>query len=137
MVFRTESVQIALTNSDTKGIMYSKYRAKKIEYGHHSFASQFEAAVYQWLQLREKNKEISELRCQETIYLTKARIIYKPDFSFIENSEKRFVEAKGFETPEWRIKRRLWGSYGPGPLEIYKGSAKSFVLHETIIPENH
>jgi hypothetical protein len=113
---------------------YSKFKAKKVQYNDFSFASQLEAAVYQWLQLREKNKEISDLRCQETVYLTKARIISKPDFSFIENGSKRFAESKGFETPEWRIKRRLWEHYGPGPLEIYKGSAKSFRLHETIIP---
>jgi hypothetical protein len=114
--------------------VYSKYRAKKIQYNDFSFASQLEAAVFQWLQLRVKNKEISDMRCQETVYLTKARIISKPDFSFYENGTKRFAEAKGFETPEWRIKRRLWEHYGPGPLEIYKGSAKSFRLHETIIP---
>jgi hypothetical protein len=115
---------------------YSKFRAKKVEFDHHSFASQLEAAVYLHLKSCEQEGGIKDLKCQQTVYLTKARIIYKPDFSFLDtmNGLRTFAEAKGFETPEWRIKRRLWEWYGEGPLWIYKGSAKSFRLHETITP---
>lgn len=113
-----------------------KYGAKKVEYDHHSFSSKLEASVYQWLKLREKNKEITDIKCQETIYLTLARIIYKPDFSFVDinTNQKIYAESKGFETSDWRIKRRLWIFYGPGPLEIYKGSHSNFKLHETLTP---
>ncbi len=114
--------------------MYSKYKAQRVSYDHHSFASKFEAALYHWLKFREKNGEITEIKCQETVYLTKARIIYKPDFSYtdLETGKKVYAEAKGYETSDWRIKRRLWEYYGPGDLEIYKGSANNFKLHETL-----
>ena len=103
-----------------------KYGASKVQYDNQSFSSKFEAALYQWLKLRELNGEITDIKCQETIYLTDAKIIYKPDFSYylyIKDSaaKKIYAESKGFETSDWRIKRRLWAHYGPGPLEIYKG----------------
>lgn len=114
-----------------------KYGSSKVEYDNQSFASKFEAALYQWLKLRELNGEIRDVKCQETIYLTNARIIYKPDFSYVDikSDKKIWAESKGFETSDWRIKRRLWEHYGPGPLEIYKGSAKNFQLHETLTPK--
>jgi predicted nuclease of restriction endonuclease-like RecB superfamily len=115
--------------------MTNKYNAKRVNYDIHSFASQLERSVFVFLQAREKMKEISDLRCQESVYLTKARILFKPDFSFIENGIKIFAEAKGFCTAEYNIKRRLWKFYGEGPLEVYKGTANNFVLSETIIPE--
>jgi hypothetical protein len=113
-----------------------KYKSQKVRYDHHSFSSKLEAALYQWLKLREQNKEIEDIRCQETIYLTDARIIYKPDFSYLDmaSSERRYAEAKGYETSDWRIKRRLWMYYGPGILEIYKGSHNNFSLQETLKP---
>lgn len=51
-----------------------------------------------------------------------------------ETGDVHYHEAKGFETPEWRLKRRLWLHNGPGPLTVYKGSYKSFKVHETLIP---
>jgi hypothetical protein len=68
--------------------------------------------------------------------MTKARILYKPDFGYfdVDMDSIAFAEAKGFETDIWRIKRRLWAHYGEGPLLVYKGSAKSLILHETIVP---
>jgi len=113
-----------------------KYKSQKVEYDHQSFSSKLEAALYQWLKLREKNGEITDIKCQETVYLTLARIIYKPDFSYVDktSNEKIYAESKGFETSDWRIKRRLWQFYGPGILEIYKGSHKNFSLHETLKP---
>jgi hypothetical protein len=116
----------------------NKYKSKRVSYDYHSFASKFEASVYNWLKLREKNGEIHSIKCQETIYLTLAQIVYKPDFSFITNDSKQkiWAEAKGFETAEWRIKRKLWIYYGPGPLEIYKGSHDNFRLSETLFVIN-
>jgi hypothetical protein len=116
----------------------NKYKSQKVNYDYHSFASKFEASVYNWLKLREKNGEICDIKCQETIYLTLAQIIYKPDFSFITNDSKQkiWAEAKGFETAEWRIKRKLWIYYGPGPLEIYKGKHDNFRLSETLFVIN-
>lgn len=98
-------------------------------------ASKLEAALYNLLKLREMAQELTELKTQVQVYLTRARIIYKPDFSYYEGGILTYAESKGFETPEWRIKRRLWKCYGPGKLLVYKGSYKRLYLHETIIPE--
>ena len=113
----------------------NKYGSKKVESNGRSFDSKLERAVFEELNLLEKAGNISELKCQVSVYLTEARILFKPDFSFIRDGELIFLEVKGFETPVWRIKRRLWEHYGEGPLEIYKGSARNFFLHETIKPK--
>lgn len=114
----------------------AKYGAKRTELAGRSFASKLEASVYALLLLREKAGEIAEIECQVQVALTAAGIIYKPDFRFIRTADARacFAEAKGFETPEWRIKLRLWKVYGLGPLELWKGSAARPVLVDTINP---
>lgn len=102
----------------------------------YSFASQLEAAVFNLLELREKAGEIYDIQHQDHIYLTDARICYIPDFKFFCRFTNDYVwaEAKGFETDVWKIKKRLWQYYGPGKLEIYKGTAKKIKLIETVIP---
>lgn len=113
-----------------------KFGNKKQELDGYSFSSKLEAALYLRLKVRESAGEIKDIKCQETIYLTDARIIYKPDFSFfyILGGKKRYAESKGFETPEWRIKRRLWMHYGPEKMEIWMGSHTNIFLKETIGP---
>lgn len=104
----------------------------------HSFASKLEAAVWEILKAKQEAGEISDLRCQHHVSLTLADVKMIPDFSAIntKTGERWFFEAKGAETPEWRIKRRLWaGGYGPGPLEVWSGSYKYPSLKETIYPK--
>lgn len=115
----------------------NKYYAKKVDRAGYSFASKLEAALFDLLKLRERAGEIRDLQCQDTVYLTDARIMYKPDYKFFEVAENDFAwaESKGFSTDVWSIKRRLWKSYGPGKLYIYKGSHTRLVLDETIIPK--
>jgi len=104
-----------------------KFKNKRELRDGRSFASKFEATLYDQLKEREENKEIGVLECQVSVYLTEAKILYKPDFRAFDNGLGVWVwfEAKGFETDVWRIKKRLWKCYGPGRLEIYKGSYKS------------
>ncbi len=99
----------------------------------HSHRSQLEISVCAMI---GKRKDIRLLQVEDHIYLTRARILYIPDFRCedVETLEPIWIEAKGFEAPTWRIKRRLWKSYGPGPLLVYKGSAARPILHETLIP---
>jgi len=115
----------------------TKYGAKKTERAGQSFGSKLEAAVFEMHRLMQLAGEIKELKAQESVYLTEARIQYIADLSFIDvkSAEKIWAEAKGFETDVWRIKRRLWKEYGPGALRVYKGSHRSFKLHEEIIPK--
>jgi hypothetical protein len=113
-----------------------KYGAKRTERAGYSFASKLEAAVFDMLKLQEKAGEISSLQCQVQVRLTDAGIIYKPDFKFFDERLRCdvYAEAKGYETAEWRIKLRLWRSYGPGLLRIYKGSAARITLADEIVP---
>lgn len=121
-------------------IKFDKQRIKKYqrtESHGRSFHSKLEAAHYENLLLLERAKKISNIRCQVHVKLTLAEITSIVDFLVFDHEKNIDVyqETKGFETPEWRIKRRLWQYYGPGPLEIYSGRWSSIVLKETIIPK--
>lgn len=116
----------------------SKYGAQRIQVGDHSYASKLESAVAQQLELRVKAGEIEIERVQDQIHLTAANILYKPDFRIRnkDSGESEWVEAKGFETPEWRIKRRLWiAGYGPGKLTVISGSASRLAVKEELMPK--
>lgn len=116
-----------------------KYNSERVYLDGRSFASKLEAAIYGHLKILCAAGELADLRCQPHVFLTKARIEMIPDFSVtdLKLGETVFVEAKGFETSDWRIKRRLWTVYGPARLRVYKGSAKYFKIAEEIIPNEH
>lgn len=101
------------------------------------FASKLEGAVYDHLWLREKAGEIKIIQCQKHVKLTRAEIVCIPDFYVLDilSGEPFFVEAKGCESERWLIVRKLWRKYGPGKLEIFKGTYKKIYLAETIIPD--
>lgn len=112
----------------------SKYGATRVKQAGYSFASKLEAATHQLLKLLEAAGEITVDQVQASVHLTDARILYKPDFKITDLStgEPVWVEAKGFETPEWRIKKRLWEHYGPGDLQIYRSSSSGPKLTEVV-----
>jgi len=115
----------------------SKYGSTKVNFHGRSFGSKLEAAVYQMLLAREQAGEISDIKCQVNVHLTMAKILYIADFSFFDNVVLKVVycESKGFESPEWRLKRKLWMHFGPGKLEIWKGTYKRPTLSEVITPK--
>jgi hypothetical protein len=102
----------------------SKLGNIRVSYDGHSFASKLEAAVYFQLKILLMAGEIEILSFQPRVHLTDARILYIPDFKCrnLKTNEIYFVEAKGFETTDWKIKKRLWEKYGPGPLHIWHGT---------------
>jgi hypothetical protein len=112
----------------------NKFRAKPTN----GFPSKLESAVYDLLVLLERSGEISDIRRQEVVQLSNAKINYKTDFSYVETATgtKVWVEAKGFEQDVWKLKKKLWAAYGPGKLQIYKGSYIRPTLDEEIIPTN-
>ena len=70
--------------------------------------------------------------------MTRARILYIPDFKYtvIATGETEHAELKGFKTPEFNLKKKLWAAgYGPGVLKIYNSQGGRIVLVETIIPK--
>lgn len=114
-----------------------KYNAVRTKHAGYSFASKAESTLFDYLKVLERCGEIKNIQCQDHVKLTKAEILLIPDFKFFDvKSEKTvWAEMKGFETPEWRIKRRLWKFYGPGELQVYKAPGGKILLTETIIPK--
>jgi predicted nuclease of restriction endonuclease-like RecB superfamily len=112
----------------------NKYRARRTSLDGYSFQSKLEADCYLFLKNQE---DVEILQTQIQVHLTRAKILYKPDFKIQYKSTKEivYVEAKGFQTASWRIKRRLWMFYGPAPLLIYQARGTRLILTETIIPK--
>ena len=115
---------------------YSKFKNKRTERLGYSFSSGLEAAVFSLLKDDELAGNSKVEKVQDRVLLTDAKIAYIADFkcSDPKTGEIYWVEAKGYETPSWRIKLRLWKFYGPGKLLIYKGTKIRPVLSETVIP---
>jgi hypothetical protein len=104
----------------------------------HSHRSKLERAVCDLILLREKAGEIRLVQVEDHIYLTKARIGYVVDFKceLIDTGAPLWIEAKGFPNDRWPMKKKLWKHYGPGMLEIWRGTHARPYLDETIIPDN-
>lgn len=104
-------------------------------YGH-NHRSKLESTVCGILQLRMRAGELTDIFFEEPVFLTHARIKSVPDFKCVtKTGEILYVEAKGHETGEYRIKKKLWKYYGPAPLEVWKGSYLKPLLDQIIVPE--
>lgn len=107
-----------------------KYNAKRVEKAGLSFDSKAESRLHDELLLREKAGEIKILKLQDRIHLV-AGIHMIPDFKILNlaTGGEEWVEMKGFRTPEFMLKRRLWSgncdkcgrAIGPGPISIHYG----------------
>ncbi len=120
-----------------RAALENKYGAERItDHAGRSFASKGEAKLFDSLRLMEMTGLISGLTQQVTVRLSKAEIVYIPDFRAHEFSFgcEVYYEFKGFETERWPIIKKLWKFYGPGPLKIFKGDYRKIFLHEEIIP---
>jgi predicted nuclease of restriction endonuclease-like RecB superfamily len=106
----------------------SKYKAIKTVIDGVKFDSKGEAEYY----LHLIATGVNVLQLQPKIYLTDARILYKPDFLIKENGVLIYVDYKGMETPVFKIKKRLWKKYIDAPLRIVKKSGKNFKIVEEI-----
>jgi predicted nuclease of restriction endonuclease-like RecB superfamily len=100
------------------------------------FDSRGERDCYLYLLALEQAGEIKILGRQEKVYLTDAKILMKPDFKIMDLKKNCivWVEFKGFETTDYNIKKRLWEYYGPGPLRVFKGGAKTMKMVDEVIP---
>lgn len=117
---------------------YGGSQREKIEHHGHWFDSRLEKALFDLLALRERAGEIRDLAHQPgTVFLSEARIQYRPDFRFTNctTGEVEYAESKGFPNDKWPIKKKLWKAYGPGKLEIWMGTASNIKLVETISPK--
>ena len=112
----------------------NKYKATRTAEG---YDSKLEQAVGAMLHFMEKAGEIKDIRRQHRVELSAAKIACKIDFSYtdVKTNQTIFIEAKGLDLERWRIIKKLWAHYGPGRLEVWKGTYKCPKLHEIIIPE--
>lgn len=81
------------------------------------FDSGWECTVAERLWLRQKAGEISDLCFQVNVTLLGC-INMRPDFQHIEDGELITHEAKGFETSDYVVKRKLWAISGPTEYRI-------------------
>ncbi len=103
------------------------------------FSSKFENAVHEILLLKQKLGEARNIKCQRSVVLMEGppgvRINWKIDFSF-ENRDtdwqEEFVEAKGVETADYKLKLKLYKMIAPARLTIYKGSWQRPKVYEII-----
>lgn len=114
----------------------SKYGNQKVVYNGIKFDSIGECDCYKFYELHQRAGVIRNLSTQPKVYLTDAKILYKPDLLFYENQINQwiYVDYKGRRTTAFQLKRRLWKYYGPGPLILCNGYGLNIKIIETIMP---
>lgn len=126
---------------DPRGRRSNKYGATRCEctayteLAGRSFPSKLERSVARDLVILQRAGIISSLELQPKIILTDANISWRVDFSYIEDDVTWYHEAKGDEDRGYKIKKKLWTVYGPGPLRITKGTERKHGVVETITPQ--
>lgn len=107
----------------------------------HSHRSKLESAVCQMLQYREKAGEIRIIQVEDHICICgpeghecPRRIQYVADFKCLDltTNQHFWVEAKGFPNDRWPRTKILWRHYGPGKLEIWRGTYGNLLLDEVL-----
>lgn len=99
-----------------------------------SFDSKAERRRGDQLRLLELAGAITDLEFQPQTRLSAANIGYKPDFRYVQDGVTIYEDVKGVATEGFRIKARLWGSYGPAQLRILKVRGTGFIISKTISP---
>ncbi len=85
-----------------------KYKNKKTEVDGIVFDSKAEAKRYEELKLLKKHKLIQGFARQPS-FLLPGNIRYRPDFIVCDlNGEITVEDVKGFETKEFKLKKKLW-----------------------------
>lgn len=103
-----------------------------------SHRSQLERAVCALIRARELAGEIIHEKHEDRVAIGRAKYVYFADFRVrdAKTSEVFWIEAKGNEKGgRWPTTKRQWQAYGPGKLEVWKGSYKRPFLAKTIYPE--
>lgn len=118
----------------------SKYGANKVTHGTWSCDSGMERDFGAGhLRYQELAGELNDIRHHVKIPLL-PNISYEVDYvTFnLKTREDDYHEVKGFEDAVWKIKRKLWGWFGPGKLFVWKrqSGASQFYLAECIVPKS-
>ena len=111
----------------------SKYNNRKIVIDGHKFDSMAEGEYYLEIMALLKDGVYSAVELQPKVYMTGARILYKPDFKCTNSDGAiEYYDVKGMRTAVFQIKKRLWEYYGPGLLGIIEKKGKKFVCTEMV-----
>lgn len=92
------------------------------------FASKDERDRYQQLKILERAGIISDVKRQQEIILTKARISYTADATYIEDGVKIVEDYKGFIGERFRVIMQLWRVYGPAVLRVVTRAHGAFIV---------
>jgi len=121
---------------------FHKYKAKKSasflpELSGRTFPSRLERRVAEQLCILQRDGKITDLKFQDTVHLTRANIAWKIDFSYIEDGQKWYHEAKGAETYDYLLKKKLYKVYGSAPLRISKAGRDGIPqIIDNVFPED-
>lgn len=95
-----------------------KYNAKKVVVDGIRFDSKKEAKYYEELKLRKAAGEVEYFLLQVPFHLP-GGVVYKCDFQeFLSDGSVRYVDTKGFETAEFKIKKKQVEALYPVTIEI-------------------
>ena len=105
--------------------MKNKYNAHKAEYNGIKFDSAFELKCWQYLEQLAKEDKISNLQRQIKFELLPANSLYRAlnyvaDFTFNVNDRYIVADAKGFITPEFKIKQKIFYDKYRNQIYIFK-----------------
>ena len=103
--------------------MQSKYRAVKTTIDGITFASKREARYYQIYSRLQELGQIKNLQLQTSIPFLingKKMFTYKPDFEFDDDKGHHIIDVKGFETKEFKIKKKIIEAYYGIEIEVVK-----------------
>lgn len=103
-----------------------------------SFQSAWERDRAEQLAWLEREGVITELTFQPKVLLTRAGIVYHPDFRYREDGKVIWEEVKGWESEAYQLKEKLWRVYGPGELRVTKKATRGkFITTKTIHPNDN
>lgn len=116
---------------------YNKFRNQRTTYAGRSFRSKGEKTLFQLLELREKAKEIRDIKQEVRVVLAAQNVNYYADFSAfdVKLGEQVWFEFKGCWIEPWPTKLNLWRAWGPGRLEVYERGKDYPRLMEVVIPD--
>lgn len=117
-----ERMSAAEFREEQKASKPSKYRNKKVRVGGHLFDSKREAQRYLMLKARQDAGEISHLELQPVFKLKVGdrpvlirskgfpngrQAKYVADFAYFDGDRRVVEDAKGFRTPEYKLKKAI------------------------------
>lgn len=97
----------------------NKFGAHSVVYKGRRYASQAEADHAATLRMlrhaADSHERVTIIVCQPTLILQdEPRITYRPDFKVtFADGRTEYHEVKGFETPEWKLKEKLFRARYP------------------------